>query len=300
MSSVLVLGGVSFDTIIYLDALPDPVPRTLFSRSFHETIGSTGAGKALNLAKLGLDTTLHALIGDDTYGQRIRAYLRDNDLALLHDLDPQGTARHVNLLDADGRRISIFLHADTFPPAVDMQRLNAAIAAHDYIVLNIMSYCRDLIPLIQQQHKPIWCDIHDYDGANSYHDDFIHAADYLMLSSDALPEYRPFMRRMIGAGKQLVVCTHGKHGASALTAAGEWIEQPSIPSYAFKDSNGAGDAFFAGVLFGHTRGFPPQQCLRLGALMGGLCITSEELALPTLNRTLLAHEYQRVFGERLW
>jgi acarbose 7IV-phosphotransferase len=95
------------------------------------------------------------------------------------------------------------------------------------------------------------------------------------------------------------VCTHGKQGATALTAAGEWIEQPSIPGYAFKDSNGAGDAFFAGVLFGHTREYPPRQCLRLGALMGGLCITTEELALPTLSRTLLAAEYQRAYGELL-
>jgi sugar/nucleoside kinase (ribokinase family) len=299
MSSALVLGGVSFDTIIYLDALPAPVPRTLWSRGFHETIGSTGAGKALNLAKLGLDVTLHALIGDDAYGQRIREYLRDNNITFLHDLDPLGTARHVNLLNGDGARISIFLTAGTFAPQVATERLDAAIAAHDHIVLNIINYCRELIPRIQQQHKAIWCDIHDYDGANTYHDDFIRAADYLTLSSDALPDYRPFMRRMIDAGKQLVICTHGKHGSTALTAAGEWIEQPSIPGYAFKDSNGAGDAFFAGVLFGHTRGYPLRQCLRLGALMGGLCITSEELALSALSRTLLAAEYQRVYGEPL-
>jgi acarbose 7IV-phosphotransferase len=57
--------------------------------------------------------------------------------------------------------------------------------------------------------------------------------------------------------------------------------------------------FFAGVLFGHTRGYPPQQCLRLGALMSGLCVTTEELALPTLTHTLLAAEYQRVYGEHL-
>lgn len=162
MTSVLVLGGVSFDTIIYLDALPQPVPGTIFTRGFHETVGSTGAGKALNLAKL------------------------------------------------------------------------------------------------------VW-----------------------------------MSRRMIDEGKQLVVCTHGKHGATALTAAGEWIEQPSIPAYSFKDSNGAGDAFFAGVLYGHTRGYAPWQCLRLGALMGGLCITTQELALPTLDPGLLAAEYHHAYGELL-
>jgi sugar/nucleoside kinase (ribokinase family) len=299
MTSVLVLGGVSFDTIIYLDDLPAPVPRTIFPRGFHETVGSTGSGKALNLAKLGMDVTLYALIGDDDYGRRARDYLQAESVELLYDIDPQGTPRHLNLLDGEGRRISIFLAVGTFTPSINSARLAAAIARHDYIIVNIINYCRELIPLIQQQRKPIWCDIHDYDGTNTYHEDFIRAADYLLLSSDALPDYRPFMQRMIGQGKQLVVCTHGRLGATALTGAGEWIEQPSISTYAFKDSNGAGDAFFAGVLYGYMRGYPPPKCIRLGTLMGGLSVTSQELAPPALGPALLASEYQRVYGEAL-
>lgn len=299
MTSVLVLGGVSFDTIVYLDDLPAPVPRTLFPRGFHETIGSTGAGKALNLAKLGLDVTLHTPLGDDDYGRRIREYLQAASVELLYDTDPQGTPRHLNLLDGEGRRISIFLTAGTSAPSIDSARLDTAIARHDHIVVNIINYCRDLIPLIQRQRKPIWCDIHDYDGVNTYHDDFIRAADYLLLSSDALPDYRPFMQRMVDQGKQLVICTHGRHGATALTAAGEWIEQPSISSYALKDSNGAGDAFFSGVLYGYMRGYPAPQCIRLGTLLGGLSVTSHELAPPALSPALLASEYQRIYGEAL-
>jgi hypothetical protein len=60
---VLVLGGLSFDTIVYLDAFPRPAAQTLKARGFHDTIGATGAGKALNLRKLGFDVTFHALLG---------------------------------------------------------------------------------------------------------------------------------------------------------------------------------------------------------------------------------------------
>ena len=63
MTKILVLGGVSVNTMIYLDQFPQPTPQTVFSKGYHETIGSTGAGKALNLKKLGLDVTLHGLIG---------------------------------------------------------------------------------------------------------------------------------------------------------------------------------------------------------------------------------------------
>ena len=210
MPGVLVLGGVSYNLMIYLDAFPAPAPQTVASRGFHETVGSTGAGKALNLGRLGLAVTLHGLIGDDFHGGKIREYLAQEPLTFVYDLDPAGTQRHVNLMDARGRRISIFLSYGSPQPPVDVARLAALIAQSDYVVLNIMNYCRFLIPLIQQAGKAIWCDIHDYDGENPYHRDFIQAADYVFLSSDALAEYRAFMRRLIAAGKQLVVCTHGR------------------------------------------------------------------------------------------
>lgn len=75
MKQVLILGGVSFDTIVYLDSFPQARPQTVFSRRFHETVGSTGAGKALNLCKLGMSVTLHGLIGADFYGEQVRTYL---------------------------------------------------------------------------------------------------------------------------------------------------------------------------------------------------------------------------------
>ncbi len=55
MKDVLVLSGVSYNTMSYLDECPQPVSQTVFSGDWHETIGSTGTGKALNLSKLGFD-----------------------------------------------------------------------------------------------------------------------------------------------------------------------------------------------------------------------------------------------------
>jgi hypothetical protein len=46
MKRILVLGGVSYNTMIYLDSLPSARPQTIFSQGLHETVGSTGAGNA--------------------------------------------------------------------------------------------------------------------------------------------------------------------------------------------------------------------------------------------------------------
>lgn len=295
MGPILVVGGITYDSLIYLDTFPGTEPRTIFSQGYAETIGGTGAGKALNLKRLGADVTLHAMIGADAAGDQVRARFAAEKLPFIGETDPAGTERHTNLMSADGERISIYTHYATFAPAIDMDRLEALIVAHDVIALNIINYCRHAIPLARRHNKPIWCDVHDYDGQSAYHQDFVQAADYLFLSSSLLPDYRAFMLAQIEQGKRMVVCTHGKDGATALTAAGDWIDTPALP-YPLRDSSGAGDSFFAGVLYAHLRGAAPEIALRTGAVVAGLCIASPELYGLDLSPAQVAAEYQRHYG----
>ncbi len=296
MTRLFIAGDVTFNGMIALDEFPAPQPGTLFSRGFYETVGGTAAGKALNLNRLGYNVTLHGLIGDDAPGAAVRACFEREALDFQYDLDPQGTQRHINLMDRYGRRISIYVAYATFEPVLDLARLEALIAASDLAVLNLSNYCRRLIPLARRQGKPVWCDIHDYDGQNPYHRDFIEGADVLTMSSDAMPGYRAFMEQQIAAGKALIVCTHGAQGATALDSRGEWVEVPALTDYPLVDSNGAGDAFFAGLLHGYLRGDDLVRSLRLGATMGGLCVTSRDLFHPDLSAALLDAEYARHFG----
>jgi sugar/nucleoside kinase (ribokinase family) len=289
---VLVLGGVSFNIMIYLAEFPRPEPHTLWSEHYHETIGETGVGKAVNFSRLGLQTTLYALIGDDPYGTMIHDQLTRERLIFIYDTDPQGTQRHVNLMDQQGQRISIIMAPGSFEPIINPLRVEKALVAADYVVLNIDNYCHQFIPLIEQYNKPIWCDIHDYDGMNPYYAAFIDAATFVFLSSDVLPDYGPFMETLVTRGKQLVVCTHGRHGSTALTAEGRWIETPIIDAYERADTNGAGDSFFAGFVYGHSQGYSVERCLQLGSVVSGLSITGLELAYSGLSAELAEAQWR--------
>jgi sugar/nucleoside kinase (ribokinase family) len=295
-NQVLVLGGVSFNTMIYLDAFPAPQPQTVFARGCHETVGSTGAGKALNLHRLGFGVTLHGVIGDDAYGRILTHTFTDENLVFLSDIDPAGTKWHVNLMNDAGQRISIFVNSGSPEPEVNWARLEPMMADCDVVALGIVNYCRQAIPLLRHYGKEIWCDIHDYDGANPYHQAFIEAATHIHMSSDAMPDYRPFMQQMIAAGKQMVLCTHGQAGATAVTAAGEWVEMPILPHYARVDTNGAGDAFWAGFLYGRMQQQNLTACMRLGTIVAGLCVTSHELAYEALSPERVQAEYARWYG----
>jgi sugar/nucleoside kinase (ribokinase family) len=214
MKKVLILGGTSFDHIVHLPQLPGPEPRTIHQAGFHEETGSTGAGKALNLQRLGVPLFLYSTVGNDAWGQKIRQHLEAAGVPFCFDIDPAGTERHVNLMDANGQRISIFVTQSSENISFNKGLLEEQLAGADLIVLNILSYCRHLIPLVKAAGKPVWTDLHDYDGRNPYHQDFIDAADYIHLSSDLLPDYRPLMEKWLQEQPATVCMRYG-----AITAA---------------------------------------------------------------------------------
>lgn len=283
MDKVFIIGGTTFDHIVHLPSLPPAVPHTIHQAVFHEATGSTGSGKALALKKLDVASSLYSLLGDDVYGHQIIQHLKDEGVAFDYDFDPSGTERHINLMDAEGRRISIFVTQSSENPVMNHQLIKDQVQQSSLIVLNIIAYCKVLVPLVKASGKPVWTDLHDYTDNNSYHEPFIEASDVIFLSSDNLPDYRKTMQQLMKRGKKLVVCTHGKNGSTALTSSGEWIEQQAFNLVPMVDANGAGDNFFAGFLWAFLQQKPISECLKYGSLCGALCVGSKQLVHAELS-----------------
>lgn len=295
MKDIFIVGGVSYNLMIYLDAFPAPIPQTIFSQGYHETIGSTGAGKALNLMNLGFNVTLQSLIGNDEFGKQLRSYLENTSIRYQPDIDPFGTERHVNLMDSEGRRISIFIAPVSQQPEINMGQFETTLEKTDLVVLNIQNYCRYLIPTIKHHGKKIWVDLHDYDGEDTYRQDFIDAADYIQMSSERLDDYHTIMRNLIEQGKEIVVCTHGKNGSSAVNQQGDWVYLPILSQYQLVDTNGAGDSFFSGFLYGMRQGYTLKKCMQMATISSGMCITTHELYHPGINPQLLEKAYKSYY-----
>jgi acarbose 7IV-phosphotransferase len=292
MKKVLILGGSTFDHIVHLQQLPQPVPQTIHVAPFHEACGSTGTGKALALKKLNVPVTLYTAYGNDHYGQKIQSFLDDNKIKTVAVNDPAGTERHINIMAADGGRISMFITQSSEELNHDEALVKQLIDEHDIIVLNIIPYCKQLIPLIRASGKPVWTDLHDYDGMNAYHQPFINAAHYIHLSSDNLTDYHPMMQQFIDAGKELVICTHGKKGASLLNKPGQWLQQEAVPGVSIVDSNGAGDSFFSGFLYGFLMNQSLQTAMEYGAICGALAVMDRNLVYSALSPALLLNLHE--------
>jgi sugar/nucleoside kinase (ribokinase family) len=274
MSDILVLGGVSWNTMIHLDAFPPPRPATIANARSVVAAGSTGMGKALALKALGYDPLLHATLGDDTEGSAIRAFCASRGIRTQFDIDPGGTSRHVNLMDPEGERISIFLFNGSPETPTDVAALEPKIAAARTIFLNITQSSIPLLPAVHASSADVWVDLHDFDGMNPYHDQFIVEADVLQLSDEALAEPRQVMTRLASRAR-LVICTRGSRGAIAL-ADGQWHEIPAVPAK-LVDSNGAGDTFMVAVWHAMRRGDGAAAALAFAAKCAAIAVESDEL-----------------------
>jgi len=281
---VLIAGPASWNRIVELDRLPEPVPHMQFALGDWETVGGTSAGKALSLASLGRAVTLHTLLGGDIEGDRVRDALAAAGVDLLIG-DGVATERHLNLMTRDGGRVSLYLA--TPQPRDDAPSPEAIDAMSDAaaIVLDLAPLSVALIPAARAAGRPIWTDIHDYDGTSEFHRPFIEAADAIFMNADGIGgDPLPFMERCITGGASLVVCTLGADGAVAVDARMLRHHVPAEPVDVL-DTNGAGDAFMAAVLDATLSGADVPDALRAGARHAASVLTTRHLH-PSLDAVL--------------
>ncbi|MFB4290573.1 carbohydrate kinase family protein [Nonomuraea sp. ATR24] len=284
MKDVLVLGGAGVDSTVYVPELPLPYRDTYHVPPVVDRIGNTGAGVTLGCAALGLDVAFADLIGDDPQGALIRDALRGVDCAWGHA--EAGTRRSVLLVGPDGRRTSLFDPKATPGERLPRHLYTGVRARHAHV--SITDFCRHVYPDLAG--TPTSTDLHDWDGVNPYHEDFAHRSDLVFLSATALPDPPATMRAILARGRaHTVVCTRGADGCLVLTRDGDLRAFPAAPLPGpVADTNGAGDAFVSGFLYGTLRGLPVDTCARLGAIAGAhACTTPGTHESPITEATLL-------------
>lgn len=288
-TDILVLGGAGVDTIVYVPQLPLPYADSYMVPAIETRAGQTGDFVALGVHALGLRTHHIDMIGDDDAGNLVRALHRDRGIALTEVPLPAGTKRAVNLVGPDGRRLSLYdnsrsQEADRLPP--ETVGALAAVSRHAHV--SITYPCAFALPTLREAGVTISTDLHNWDGAEAYHEAFAYEADLVFLSTAALVDPEKTMRQIAERGRaRAVVATAGAEGAYQLCD-GELTHIPAVtPPAQVVDSNGAGDAFVAGYLFGRLSGESPQRCGLYGAIAGAHACTVPATGTDLISRAEL-------------
>ncbi|HEY5779398.1 MAG TPA: carbohydrate kinase family protein [Terrimicrobiaceae bacterium] len=244
---VAVIGPSSWNMLVRLEQLPRPSPHTVFATSHLETLGGTSAGKALHLADLGVDVALVTVVGRDDRARRIRAAL---DHPGIHTTFLEGVGAsegHLNLMTPRGERVSIYL--DGSPEASGVREaVDVAIAGASVVVCDLSAIGVAGLDRLDATGAPAWVDIHDYDGVAEFQRPFISAADVIIMNGDGMSDPLAYLGTLVRDGLSAGVCTLGSDGAVGIVGpAAAIVRVPAVPTTVV-DTNGAGDAFMAGMI----------------------------------------------------
>ena len=269
---VLVVGGAGIDTIVRVPDLQLPVADSVHVPPIHDYVAHTGNGVALGCHALGLRCKFIDFIGDDAQGAAILQRYKAAKLDFSHIVEPSGTRRSVNLVDPQGRRLSLYdgRHPEDvrMPPNFYLPYLGPARHAH----FSIMGWVAALFDDAQVCGTTVSTDLHDWDGINPHHKMFALRADLVFLSTAALAERtESVMRTIVAEGRaQAVIAMAGAQGAYVLERGSASVRH--TPAAGLKlpvvDTNGAGDSFVAAFLHAWLGDAGLDTAMRCGAIAG--------------------------------
>jgi sugar/nucleoside kinase (ribokinase family) len=239
------------------------------------------------------------MLGDDPLGALVRELHARHGVPFSAIATAAGTKRAVNLVSPDGRRLSLYdvsrgIDDDRLPA----DEVSALARASRHVHVSITHPCQAALPLLGD--ASVSTDLHDWDGQNPYHTPFARRADIVFLSAAALADVAGTMLRILAEGRaHTVVATAGAAGAHLLVRGDPEpgaevvrdVPVAPLPGPAV-DSNGAGDAFVSGYLFGFLAGEPAWTSAHLGAVAGAHACTVPAAMVDPIDRATLRSRAQ--------
>ena len=291
---VLVLGGAGVDTVVYVPELPLPFADSYPVPAIQARAGQTGDGVALGVHALGLRTHHLDMLGEDPEGALVRELHERRGVPFTGVPTAAGTKRAVNLVSPDGRRLSLYDGRGAEGDRLPAGTVSALARASRHVHVSITYPCGEALSLLGD--ASVSTDLHDWDGENPYHVPFARRADIVFLSAAKLTDVPGTMRRILEAGRaHTVVATAGAAGAHLLERGAPVLRHvPTAPPPApVVDSNGAGDAFVAGFLFGFLSGESALTAARYGAVAGAhACSVPATVVDPIDRATVRSRAHQ--------
>ena len=278
-TDVLVVGGAGVDTIVRVETLPVPLADSHVVPPIQTLVGHTGTGVALGCHHLGLATRLVDVIGDDIEGRLVTSRLAAEGVPFDHVEHPSGTRRAVNLVDAQGRRMSFYdpRHPYDLVPDADLWR--DAVAATRHVHASIMPWTLAALEEATGRGLTTSTDLHDWDGDNPHHRPFAYAADLVFVSGSRLGEVEDaVVADVLDRGRaRVVVVMDGARGSRVTVREGGSFAVPAapVPNRPVVDSNGAGDAYVSGFLATWLAGRGARSAALAGAVAGAWACGTE-------------------------
>ncbi len=302
MPGILGLGNALVDIIVFID--DDNILRTLelpkgsmtlvdidksnsirdICRSFETSFASGGsaANTIYGLARLGVETSLIGKIGKDDYGQIFHDDLLKSSIKPLLLTSDTHTGRAVALISPDRER-TFATHLGAAVELDENDLREDQFQGHDYFhiegyIVQNNALLEKAVKLAKKANLTVSLDLASYNVVEAnleflkyiVHDyvDVVFANEeeakaFTGLDPDAALDQMAYM-------SDIAVVKTGSKGS--LVKSGDRKFRIEAFDARVVDTNGAGDIYAAGFLYGLSKGFSLDKCGRTGALLAGRII----------------------------
>jgi ribokinase len=278
---VTVLGSLNMDISVTVPRLPQP-GATVLGSAARFTPGGKGANQAVAAARLGGSVRMAGCVGDDDFGRRLLAALREEKvdaggvrvtaaaptgLAMI-SVDQAGEniitvapganheAGHAEVRAALAEPNHVLVASAEIPVTV----LVAALARHTVSILNLAPAPADAAAVVAGA-SPDWLVVNETE-----------AAAILGRPVSGLAAAATAAQALLDAGARHAVVTAGAHGAALADGPG-----PAETVQAFRvdavDTVGAGDTFVGALAVALAAGVPAAEAVRAAAAAGATAAT---------------------------
>jgi sugar/nucleoside kinase (ribokinase family) len=270
--------------------------------------GGSAANATFNAARLGLRTAFVGKLGNDglarTYADRFKQVGVDTGRFKHGDV---ANARCLALVTPDAQRTmrtNLGAAMTLSPGEISAADFQGARHAHieGYLVFN-HELCEAVLNAARADGCTISLDLSAFEVVNASREwmfrQFGHGIDVVFANEDEIRALFPGRGSDYGAlARELA--SHGVTAAVKMGREGSWIAKGNeihriapVPLSDVIDTNGAGDAWAAGFLYGYLRGLPLQRCGELASIMGSETVRHlgpliPDAAWPDVKRRVLA------------
>ena len=294
-SGIVLAGIVVLDIVNIVDHWPAEETLAFIDRTEYAA-GGPPHNAAAGLVKLGapFPVTLLGAAGDDTYGGLMLASARGHGLDTSQvTIMPGAITSHTHVMScADtGKRtffaqlgVNNILDVKHLLPRASTAKLyylgspgvagrldqsdgwrKLLIAARDQGMKTCLELCPVAADILKLRVTPC-LPLCDYFVVNDYEAGSLTG---LSIEKDGRLDWQAAekaCRGLLAMGVATLAAVHHPDGAVAVTTSGETAMRPSVnvPQHEIAGATGAGDAFYAGMLFGIHEDWPLDKCLDLG------------------------------------
>jgi pseudouridine kinase len=286
--------GFSKEKLIYKDANIG---------SLETILGGVGRNIAENLARLGIAVEFLTVLADDEFSKRIKDSCEELNISLKHSITikDSGTSVYMAILNRYND-LALGLSAmdiyDAIPESFILDNIDT-IAKNTYCILE-SNMPTEILELAVDKLPDVRFALETVSSKKALKAKSILDKMYILkcnlLEAELLSgtkmtyesDCENLVQHFLDMGIEKVFITMGVDGVAYGDSKGVWIAKVKVLTPV--NTNGAGDAFMAGLIYGEVNGFTTYKMVQFASACAGLTIQHKNAVHPELNEDTILKE----------